>query len=64
MVSPSVRMYVCMTSVPDDSVRNSSPIFTKFGTDNQDREGKDEFVFGECRETTSGFMRMRSKIQC
>ena len=58
-VSPSVCVYV-----PDDSVRNSSPIFTKFGTDHQDPDGTDEFVGGENRKSTSGFMRMRSKIPC
>ena len=66
-------MYVCMTYVPDNSVRNSSPIFTKFGTDHQDEElrtlssgtevihtymGGDEFHGGENWKSTSGFMRM------
>ena len=59
MVSPSVR-----PSVPDDSVRNSSPNFTKFATDHQDPDGTDEFVGGENRKSTFGFMRMRSKIPC
>jgi hypothetical protein len=62
MVSPS-HVYVCMY-VPNDSVRNSSPIFTKFGTDHQDPDVTDEFVGGENRKSTSGFMRMRSKIPC
>ena len=60
-VSPS--RCVCVY-VPDDSVRNSSPIFTKFGTDHQDLDGTDEFVGGENRKSTTGFMRMRSKIPC
>ena len=51
-------------SVLDDSVRNSSPIFTKFGTGHQDPDGTDEFVGGGNRKSTSGFMRMHSKIPC
>ncbi len=65
----SVHVYVCMyrcvcVSVQHDSVRNSSPIFTKFGTDHQDPDATDEFVGGENRKSTSGFMRMRTKIPC
>jgi len=56
-----LRLSVCMYN---DSVRNSSPIFTKFGTDHQDPDGMDEFVGGENRKSTSGFMRFRSKIPC
>ena len=57
------NLSVCL-SVPDDSVRNSSLIFTKFGTDHQDPDGTDEFVGGKNWKSTSGFMRMRSKIPC
>ena len=48
-------------SVPHDSVRNSLPIFTKFGTDHQDPDGTDKFVASDNQKSTSGFMRMRSK---
>ena len=51
---------VCV-SVPHDSVHNSSPIFTKFGTDHQERDLAGEFVGGEIRKPTSGFKPMRRK---
>jgi len=58
-----VGLSVCL-SVQDDSVRNSSQICTKFGTEDQVPDGTEKVIGAENRKSTSSFMLMRSKIQC
>ena len=48
IVNGVLRLSVCVSmSVPHESVRNYSPIFTNFFTDDHNGNGTDEFVRGE-----------------